>query len=404
MSPLANGKISFLDQYSSKSNFAEAYRTLRTNVLFSIMNRENFSLLVTSSGQGEGKSSTVANLGYTLAGAGKPVLMIDADMRKPSLSYLCENKKSTGLTGLLAETFSKDIHDGRLEELDVQDLIRLIGLRKSTGKLSLSENGDVVDIFFIRGEMVDLSWPTRPEEQRLASLLIRNDILSKAQAEQALTRQKHTGQKLGFTLLSVGLVKREDLTVYLTIQMVEGLRLALQFKNGRYSFHEFPSDDLERPSFDPVDYSKIYKQIIIGEEKLPYLESRIQDAVIKTPVPNLHLLPVGKIPPNPSEFLASEWMTFLIAHLRKRFPIILFDTPPLLVASDALILAPHADGVVLVIKSGEVDRNLISKAVDQLRLSKANLLGVVLNRINVKENGYYKQYYKYYSKYYGEED
>ena len=57
-----------------------------------------------------------------------------------------------------------------------------------------------------------------------------------------------------------------------------------------------------------------------------------------------------------------------------------------------------------MIKSGEVDRNLISKAVDQLRLSKANLLGVVLNRINVKENGYYKQYYKYYSKYYGEED
>lgn len=97
-------------------------------------------------------------------------------------------------------------------------------------------------------------------------------------------------------------------------------------------------------------------------------------------------------------------MTFLIGHLRKRFPVILFDTPPLLVASDALILAPHADGVVLVIKSGEVDRNLISKAVDQLRLSKANLLGVVLNRINVKENGYYKQYYKYYSKYYGEED
>lgn len=133
------------------------------------MNRENFTLLVTSSGQGEGKSSTVANLGYTLAGAGKPVLMIDADMRKPSLSYLYENKGSTGLTGLLAETFSKELHDGQLEDLDVQDLIRLIGLRKSTGKLSLSENGEIVDIFFIRGEMVDLNWPTRPEEQKLAS-------------------------------------------------------------------------------------------------------------------------------------------------------------------------------------------------------------------------------------------
>jgi len=397
-------KSTFLDRYSSRSNFAEAYRTLRTNILFSMMNKERFSLLVTSAGQGEGKTSTVANLGYTLASAGKPVLMIDTDMRKPSLSYLCENKNSPGLTGLFAETFSKNISDGRFEEMDVQDLIRLVGLKKTTGKLSLAEKGEQVDLFFIRGEIVDLNWPTRPEEQKLASMLVRNQIISNNQAEQALMRQKDTGQKLGFILLSLGLIKKEDLAGYLTIHMIEGLRLALQFKRGVYSFKEFSPNDFERSNFDPVDFPKIYKQILVGEERLPYLHSQIQEAVIQTSVPNLYLLPVGKIPPNPTEFLASDWMTFLVAYLKRRFSFVLFDTPPVLVASDALVLAPHSEGIVLVIRSGAVDRNIISKAVEQLNLTKSSLLGVVLNQVDVKKNGYYKEYYKYYFKYYEDEE
>ena len=57
-----------------------------------------------------------------------------------------------------------------------------------------------------------------------------------------------------------------------------------------------------------------------------------------------------------------------------------------------------------MVKSGQVNRELIKKAVDQIRLAQANLVGVVLNQVDVKREGYYKYYHKYYSQYYGEED
>ncbi len=96
-------------------------------------------------------------------------------------------------------------------------------------------------------------------------------------------------------------------------------------------------------------------------------------------------------------------MSFLIANLEKRFDVLLFDTPPVLPASDALLLAPYTDGVLLIIKAGEVNRELIQKAVEQFRLSQSKILGVVLNQVDAKPGSYYYKYYqKYYSSYYGE--
>jgi len=89
--------------------------------------------------------------------------------------------------------------------------------------------------------------------------------------------------------------------------------------------------------------------------------------------------------------------------LKKRFDTIIIDSPPILPASDAILLAPRTDGVVLVVKSGMMNREMVKRAVEQLRLSKANLLGVVLNAVDTKREGYYKYYHKYYSKYYGHE-
>jgi Mrp family chromosome partitioning ATPase len=85
------------------------------------------------------------------------------------------------------------------------------------------------------------------------------------------------------------------------------------------------------------------------------------------------------------------------------FDVLVIDSPPILPASDALILAPNTDGVLLVIKAGELNRDMVGRAIEQLRNTKANLLGVVLNYVDTKREGYYKYYYKYYSKYYGED-
>ena len=120
----------FLENYPANSRFAEAFRTLRTNIQFSFLDKEFRAILITSAGQGEGKTTTVMNLAHTMAKAGKSVLMIDADLRKPSLSNIVASKNSCGLTGLISELFDTDVGEGRLDDLGVNDLIRLLTLQK----------------------------------------------------------------------------------------------------------------------------------------------------------------------------------------------------------------------------------------------------------------------------------
>jgi len=128
----------FLDDYPMNSRFAESYRTLRTNIQFSFMDKDFRSLLVTSAGEQEGKTSTAANLSYTMAQAGRTVLMIDSDLRKPMLSSLASSQDSIGLTGLLSDAFSADIQSGSLAEFGVSDLFWLRSFQKKTGFLRLT--------------------------------------------------------------------------------------------------------------------------------------------------------------------------------------------------------------------------------------------------------------------------
>jgi len=392
----------FLRQYPTQSRFAESYRTLRTNIQFSFMDRQFRSLLVTSAGEQEGKTTTAANLAYTMALAGKTVLAIDADLRKPSLARIFKTRGSSGLTGLLAEVLGADVQSGSLSDFGVSDLFRLLLFQKKTGVLKLAEGGERVDIYVFDGELTDVKWLTRPEGKKLATLLVKKRLITRDQAEEALSRKKNTGQKVGFILMNMGAVKGEDLAGFITLHMVEGLRTALQFKSGDFSFERLPESFFERPSFDPADLKQIYRQVIIGEEELPYIHGKVSAAVRNTGVEGLFILPSGPRPPNPAELLDSSRMSFLISYLKRRFDVLIIDTPPVLPASDALVLAPQTDGLVLMVRAGSVNRDLVRKAVEQIRHTKANLVGVVLNQVDVRREGYYKYYHKYYSGYYGE--
>jgi non-specific protein-tyrosine kinase len=88
---------------SGRSAIAEAYRVLRTNLQFSQLGNPAATLLVTSAGPGEGKSTTLANLGIVLAQSGKRVVLVDSDLRRPSLHRFFAVPQSPGLTSLLLQ-------------------------------------------------------------------------------------------------------------------------------------------------------------------------------------------------------------------------------------------------------------------------------------------------------------
>jgi non-specific protein-tyrosine kinase len=113
----------------------------------------------------------------------------------------------------------------------------------------------------------------------------------------------------------------------------------------------------------------------------------------KTQVENLWLLSSGSLPPNPAELLASEKMKELIAVLEEQADLVLFDSPPGLVVTDAMVLGSRVSGVVVVADSGRTRTNDLRMVVDELKRVRVNLYGVVLNRIATSGRGYYHNYY-----------
>ncbi|WP_282938842.1 CpsD/CapB family tyrosine-protein kinase [Paenibacillus sp. RC67] len=208
-----------------KSPISEAYRTLRTNIQFSAIDEEIRTIMVTSAGPGEGKSTTITNLAVAYAQSDMKVVLIDADLRKPTMHHTFNLTNRAGLTNALS---SKGI---------------------------------------------------------------------------------------------------------------------------------------------------------------------LHEVIRETKIPNLSVITSGPIPPNPSEMLASKRMGVLLDELKEQFDMILIDTPPALAVTDAQIVASRCDGVVLVIDSGKVKREIAMKAKANLDYVKARILGVVLNNMNRKSSEAYYYYY-----------
>ncbi len=122
------------------------------------------------------------------------------------------------------------------------------------------------------------------------------------------------------------------------------------------------------------------------------------ESIIKpTSVPNLSVITCGIIPPNPSELLGSHNMETFCNTIREKFDTVIFDTPPSMMVTDAVVLSRIMDGVVFVIRSGHTEKGLAKRAVLQFTKNKRELLGVVMNLMDVKKGGYYNYsgYYKY---------
>ena len=214
-----------------KSPPAEAYRTLRTNIRFALLDKPARTLVVSSAGTGEGKSLTAANLAVAYAQSGDSVIMVDTDLRRPVMHRVFEVENSPGLTNLL------------VGDTDLQGTLR------------------------------------------------------------------------------------------------------------------------------------------------------------STAVPGLRLLPSGPLPPNPAELLDSPRMLELIEALKQEADLIVFDSPPALMLADAGIIASKSDGTILVAESGQITQRALREMLRTFENARANIVGIILNKLRVTGGDYYYYYYYYYHDY-----
>jgi capsular exopolysaccharide synthesis family protein len=139
-------------------------------------------------------------------------------------------------------------------------------------------------------------------------------------------------------------------------------------------------------------------------------ELGLDDLVTPTGIENLFLLPCGVIPSNPVEVLDSARFGELVAEIRSKFDVAIFDSPPGFALVDPIVIGKRVDGLLMVIRSFVTPKAPTQQFAARLQEANVRLLGVVLNNADVPRRSYYYYYgssyysgYRYYAKYYEQE-
>ena len=157
--------------------------------------------------------------------------------------------------------------------------------------------------------------------------------------------------------------------------------------------------DLRRP----VQHTMLNMSNDFGLTNVLLRDVPIEETIKSTDVPNLHFLPSGKLPRNSVGLLDSQRVRELVKNLKARYDYVFFDSPPVMGVSDASIIASELDGVLLVVQYRKYPRAMSARAKRLIESVGGNILGVVLNNINILRDDYYYYYQSYYSHYAGVE-
>ncbi|MCX7591091.1 MAG: polysaccharide biosynthesis tyrosine autokinase [Kiritimatiellae bacterium] len=125
----------------------------------------------------------------------------------------------------------------------------------------------------------------------------------------------------------------------------------------------------------------------------------LEEAIIRTQVPNLSLLPSGRMASGSHGLLATRSMSDLVARVREMYDLVLFDSPPMIGVSDTSMLVREVEGVLLIIQHRKYPRAVSTRAKDMIENVGGRIIGVVLNNINISRDHtyyYYQHHYYYY--------
>ena len=223
-------------------------------------------------------------------------------------------------------------------------------------------------------QLAILNRPLSPLAEAYRTLLTSVILSTAPQPPQALLVTSSTaseGKTLSALNLSIALAQRGESTL-----LIDG--------------------DLRHPGIAGglgLDNNKGLSSILTGGKKL--------DEVLQPypSVPTLTVLPAGPRPPNPAQLLSSPAMQTLLRELRRRFKCVVVDAPPILPVTDAIVLASIVDGIIFVIESGRTMRGAVIRARRILQNINARVVGLVLNKVDVRFEGYYGYYNHYYYHY-----
>ncbi len=156
--------------------------------------------------------------------------------------------------------------------------------------------------------------------------------------------------------------------------------------------------DMRRPTI----YKALNVKTSAGLSAVIRDEPKLKDVLKDTEVAGLKLIPCGDIPKNPAELFQTEAFAKLLAKLKSEFDAVIIDSPPVTAVTDALIIAQHVNGVIVIARSDKTPMPALIRSRELLEGVSAPVMGVVLNDMSTDRSGYGGYYY--YRKAYHEAD
>jgi succinoglycan biosynthesis transport protein ExoP len=237
--------------------------------------------------------------------------------------------------------------------------------------------------------LVQLEQPTPPPSRAL-TISTKAGLVSEAygilQTNIAFSRQEAPAKTLVFTSPFSGEGKTTTV-INLGVSLAQrGIRVLLIDADVRRGVLHSVFGGVREPGL-----SEVLKGIA------PFESTRRSVSVGKTGI--LHYLTTGKLYPGDSGLVTSEAMRNLLAWAREEYDLVIVDAPPVNIISDAAVLAATADGAVLLVRAGVTEASALNFAVEQLRHVRADVLGVILNDIDLRRDSAYDSAYKYFRAY-----